>query len=170
MTSPDWAGSSIASALEIALAPRSALPAGVPARMGMVQARYGSNRASARAVGVDERTWRRWLSGGTRPRAASADKLAAAAAEVRLAGVVAQFRGVQFQQRMGGRDRQREASARALGFDPAANDRITEAARRGDWGTAARIWFSAIRDSAYRQMIDEFADQEYGLTITSISI
>lgn len=172
----EWEATSIGSAIRSRFGAQLAqlsIPTELPRQMAIVQARWRSNRASARAVGVDERTWRRWLAGTTRPRPASAGKLARSARVVRALSIVANFRRVWFTQEMGGRVRQRDADARALRFHPTANDRITDAVRQGQWGRAAWTWINAIRDETYRQLfdpIDGYLDAEYGLKVTRMDI
>jgi hypothetical protein len=141
--------------------------------MGVVQARWDSNRAAARAVGVDERTWRRWLTGTTHPRPASQARLDQEALRVRADALQVRFRRVRFDQDMGRDQRRgRAADTRGLDYDPAANDRVAQAARRGDWGAAAAAWWAGIRDQTYARMFgpEGGLDSNYGITVTAIDV
>lgn len=139
-----------------------AVPDGLPERMAIVQARYGSNRAAARAVGVDERTWRRWLSGTTRPRPGSLDMLGQAARQVRSDAIRFQFRSMSATQREGPRgERSRTFDARGLRWDPSADRRVENALRRGDWSGAAQAFRGGIRDHGYADLFDEWFEYDY---------
>lgn len=171
---PDWAETSIAAALRAAFARRAAavpIPQDLRTQMAMVQRRHGSNRASARAVGVDEATWRRWLRGST-PKPATAAKLAQGVRQMIAGRIDARFRRVDFEQHMGRDTRDRSVGARALLYDQAADAQITRHVRAGHYGHAARAWVMGIRDDTYRDFFstDGFADVEYGITVTRMDI
>jgi hypothetical protein len=148
--------------------------------MAIVQARHGSNRASARAVGVGESTWRRWLSGVTTPRPVSMARLASAARFVRWQNTAANFRTIIFDQGVGrGAVREgRRVSAQALDFNPAANAKIRAAFsittdEGEEWEAAAEEWLKGVRDDGYKDLFDAYLDAldaDYWIKITGIEI
>lgn len=152
--------SSLADLFRARYAARLSIPADHRAQMGMVQARYGSNRKAARAVGVDERTWRRWLAGST-PRPTTAVRLAQGAQTLRAEGVRFNFQSLQaIQRQRGARDRTRTITALGLNWDPAANRAVEAALRRGEWGEAARAFLAGIRDWQYQDLFRETFDAD----------
>jgi hypothetical protein len=114
--------------------------------------RYGSGRAAGRALGVDEKTIRRWKNGETR-HSDNVERLAEHAREEKAASrqgpleVKFRYAGRDRDLKVGGGERQRLTAG--------AQARIDRAYARGDKEAMASAFVQGVTDPFYRRKLRE---------------
>lgn len=112
---------------------------------------HGSGRAAARAMGIDEKTVRRWKSGETRgsERFDQAVKEARAANAERKTGPTE----VVFKYAKRARALKFEEGRGAKGLKPGTEARVRDAYVRGDREGMAQAFLGGVQDPWYRRMM-----------------
>lgn len=127
----------------------------VPATLqGMAQAardQYGSNRAAARGLGVDERTVRRWLSGEVQT-SRQADRVAG---ELRSARADRHEGPINVRFKFDKRERSLNFGSGGKALKAGAEKAVREAYEKGDKEGMARAFIKGIDDSWYREQFED---------------
>lgn len=121
--------------------------------------RYGSGRAAARALGVDEKTIRRWKTGQTH----HSDNVDRLAREARRANVDTHGASAEVRMRLAGRDRRLNFGTGAggkRGLKAGAGDRIANAYVRGDKEGMAKALVGGVQDPFYAKALKRAYDAE----------
>lgn len=111
--------------------------------------RYGSGRAAARELGVDEKTIRRWKTGETR----GSEHVERYAQEARRSYAETRQGPVKVQFRYAGRTRNLQFGGSGKRMKSGAEAAVAEAYVRGDQEGMAKAFIGGVDDSWYRRMM-----------------
>lgn len=149
---------------------------GVPLRQSLqdLRARYGSNRAAAKALGINESIFRRAINGQTQSPGSglrgAVDREARARASEGFTRDRVRLTITDRAPGRGGRVRRdREIGPQNMKLAPGAEGKIRDAYVAGGAGAAARAFIASVGDAHYRQWLipEEWdgGDSDYGYSV-----
>lgn len=137
-----------------------------------VRAQHPSNRATARALGVDEKTVRRWLKGETvAPKGPNNERVRTSAREARVQARQLRPKDVVVKVKDRQDGRERTLNGEKLKVSQATVDRMGTAYARGDDAEAGRIFLAGVGDDFYHDWLNydvdgsRFEGSDYGAIV-----